>query len=61
MPPRESESFADGVVVPIPTKPAVERNILEVPTAVLVPEKYGNWPAVPESVLPEVRHVPFTA
>jgi len=35
------EKFAKGEVVPMPTLPAVVINIVEVPTAVLVPLKYA--------------------
>ena len=52
---------AGGVVVPIPTKPAVETNSDDVPTAVFVPEKYAVWPVVPVTDAPDERHVPFTA
>ncbi len=37
-----------GLVVPIPTLPAVEIKSDEVPAAVFVPEKYATWPCVPE-------------
>src|ERR1043166_2120553 len=36
-----------GVVVPIPTLPEVAIKSVEVPTAVLVPEKYATCPVVP--------------
>ena len=57
-----TERFANGLVEPMPTKPAVEINIDDVPTAVLVPLKYASWPVVPVSEAPLVaRQVPFTA
>ena len=40
--------FELGVVLPIPTFPEAARNRLEVAVTVLVPEKYGNCPVVPE-------------
>ena len=41
-------SFADGVVVPMPTKRVGKTNNVEVPTGVApVTAKYENWPAVP--------------
>ena len=35
----------------MPTLPAVETKIVEVASRVLVPLKYGNWPAVPVTVV----------
>jgi hypothetical protein len=49
--------FQFGVVVPIPTFPAVSMKIVEVPTAVFVPLKYVTWPVDPETELPPT-HVP---
>jgi|ETN01SMinimDraft_4_1059930.scaffolds.fasta_scaffold300425_1 hypothetical protein len=46
-----------GVVVPIPTLPAVLIEIVEVPTAVFVSLKYVTWPVDPVTVLPPT-HVP---
>ena len=50
-------NFARGLVVPMPTLPAVERKIVEVAKAVLVPLKYGICPAVP--VTPVMADVPL--
>ena len=41
-------SCAPGTIVPTPILPALARNKLEVAVMVLVPEKYGNCPVVPE-------------
>lgn len=46
----------------MPTFPAVERKIDDVPTAELMPEKYASWPVEPVSEVPPVeRHVPLRA
>lgn len=54
--------FEAGLVVPMPTCPAVFMNMVDVPTAVFVPERYAIWPVVPETEPPPPDiHVPPTA
>src|SRR3989344_303622 len=50
-------SLLVGVVVPIPTLLFVPMNKVEVPTAVLVPEKYASCPRVPLNDEPPPRQV----
>lgn len=56
------DSCANGVEEAMPTFDVVSVKIVDVPTAVFVPEKYAFWPVVPVRVLPLVlKHVPLIA